>query len=208
VVSAVEQAAWGVEISEESFSGLDEYATVPIAFKVSHVLDVVEDGRGLTLRERQLEGRSYTKDYDATPGEGPRYWAEHFDLSNWGFFAARRGSRWVGGAAVAWRSSGVALLEGRTDLAVLWDIRVAPHARGLGIGTALFRAAEEWASRRGCTQLKVETQNVNVPSCRFYAQQGCALTTVHRGAYQAFPDEVQLLWYKNLAAPDRGPESK
>ena len=58
--------------------------------------------------------------------------------------------------------------------------------------------AEAWASREGARWLKIETQNVNVPACRFYARQGCSLGAAHRFAYPAFPDEVQLLWYKKL----------
>jgi GNAT superfamily N-acetyltransferase len=60
----------------------------------------------------------------------------------------------------------------RSDLAVLWDIRVQPERRGRGVGKALFYASVDWACRRGCRQLKVETQNVNVAACRFYASQG------------------------------------
>jgi GNAT superfamily N-acetyltransferase len=177
---------------------LADYASVPIAFEVTHVLDIVEHSVGFTLTERRLERGAYTKDYDAIPGEGPQHWAERFDISNWGFFAARSDGRRVGGAAVAWRSTDLTLLEGRVDLAVLWDIRVAPEARGLGVGTALFRAAEAWAARHGCRELKVETQNINVRACRFYAQRGCTLRTARPGIYQACPDEIQLLWYKDL----------
>jgi GNAT superfamily N-acetyltransferase len=90
-------------------------------------------------------------------------------------------------------------LEDRTDLAVLWDIRVAEGMRGRGLGTALFRTAEEWAREQRCRQLKVETQNINVPACRFYAKQGCVLGAIHRFAYPDFPEEAQLLWYKQLA---------
>ena len=52
------------------------------------------------------------------------------------------------------------MLGGRDDLAVLWDIRVSPPERGTGVGSALFRAAEDWAGTRGCTWLKIETQNI------------------------------------------------
>lgn len=90
------------------------------------------------------------------------------------------------------------MLEGRTDLAVLWDIRVAPAVRGQGIGTALLRAVEAWAAARGCRQLKAEAQNINVPACRFYAAQGFVLAAAHPGAYPDFPDEIQLLWHKDL----------
>jgi GNAT superfamily N-acetyltransferase len=53
--------------------------------------------------------------------------------------------------------------RGRDDVAVLWDIRVSPRERGRGIGSALFRAAGDWARARGCRWFKIETQNVNVP---------------------------------------------
>jgi GNAT superfamily N-acetyltransferase len=92
------------------------------------------------------------------------------------------------------------MLEGRDDLAVLWDIRVSPEARGRGVGAALFRAAERWAKARGCLHLRVETQNINVAACRFYARQGCVLRAVNRHAYAELPDEIQLLWDKILTA--------
>lgn len=99
---------------------------------------------------------------------------------------------------LAFDTPGVHLLEGRRDLAVLWDLRICPRCRGRGIGRALFAGAERWAAARGCVQLKIETQNINVPACRFYEGRGCELKGIQRGAYPAQPDEVQLLWYKTL----------
>jgi GNAT superfamily N-acetyltransferase len=66
------------------------------------------------------------------------------------------------------------------------------------VGAALFQAAELWARNKGCRQLKVETQNINVPACKFYARQGCVLKTVNRRAYPELPEEAQLLWYKDI----------
>jgi GNAT superfamily N-acetyltransferase len=94
------------------------------------------------------------------------------------------------------------MLEGRGDLAVLWDIRVRPERRGQGIGPALLRGAADWARQRGCTQLKIETQNVNAPACRFYASQGCELGVIHRHAYAGQPHvahETMLIWCLRLA---------
>ena len=104
----------------------------------------------------------------------------------------------MGGAVVAFDTPGLIMLEGRRDLAVLWDIRVDPDHQRRGVGTALFGAAETWSRTRGCRQLKIETQNVNVPACRFYLGQGCVLGGINRFAYREFPEEVQLLWYKDL----------
>lgn len=189
------------EVREEPLASMAEYAVVSIAFEVRRVLDVaVVDGGmgGFTLSERVLDV-PYVKDYDADDG-GPASWRERFDLSSWGFLGARMDGRLVGGAAVAWDTPGVTMLEGRRDMAVLWDIRVAPEVRGTGVGAALFHAAESWAVARGCRWMKVETQNVNVPACRFYARQRCVLGAIHRFAYPELPHEVQLLWYRDLTA--------
>jgi GNAT superfamily N-acetyltransferase len=80
----------------------------------------------------------------------------------------------------------------------LWDIRVAPDIRRNGVGSALLRAAESWAAAKGATSMKVETQNINVPACRFYSRNGYVLRAANPCAYPEFPDEVQLLWYKEL----------
>jgi GNAT superfamily N-acetyltransferase len=190
-----------VEAAADPAAALREYASIPIAFEVRSVLDVAEQDEGsagFLLTERRLDA-PYVKDYDAIPGEHPAGWAERFDVSRWGVIAAWVAGRRVGGAVVAFRTPGLEMLEGRDDLAVLWDIRVAPQARGQGVGSALFRAVEAWARQRGCRQLKVETQNVNVAACRFYARQGFVLTSVHRDAYPGLPGEIQLLWYKSLS---------
>jgi GNAT superfamily N-acetyltransferase len=184
-------------VVEETTADLEDYARIPIAFEVRAVLDVTAAAGGLgglLLTERALD-TPHLKDYDAIPGESPLSWPERFDLSRWGVFAARLGGGRVGGAAVALDAE---LAAGRSDVAVLWDIRVAPDARGHGVGAALFRAAAAWAAARGARRLMAETQNVNVAACRFYARQGCVLGAIHRFAYPSLPHEVQLLWFRDL----------
>ena len=90
------------------------------------------------------------------------------------------------------------MLEARSDLAVLWDIRVRREYRRSGIGSQLLDKCAEWARRKGCSRLKIETQDINVPACRFYAAKGCELRGIHHGMYSELPDEVQFLWYLNL----------
>ena len=189
-----------IEVTEEPITALPDYARIPIVFTVDRVLDVTSrvDGSGdFVLTERHLDV-PYQKDYDAIGGEGPLQWAGRFDLSNWAFFTARIATRRIGGAAVAFDTPGLTMLEGRRDLTVLWDLRVAPDARRQGVGSALFERVEAWARLRGCQQLKIETQNTNMPACRFYERQGCQLRMVHRAAYHDLPEEIQLLWYKDL----------
>ena len=189
-----------VELREEPPSALAEYARVPIAFEVREILAVRAPAQGLDgLRlVAQPVAVPYVKDHDADPTLHPTQWPARFGVSRWGILTAWVAGARAGGAVVAWDSPEVGMLEGRRDLAVLWDLRVAPEVRGRGVGAALFRAAERWAAARGARWLKVETQSVNVPACRFYARQGCTLGAVHRFAYPTLPDEAQLLWYKEL----------
>lgn len=63
---------------------------------------------------------------------------------------------------------------------------------------AAVRSVEAWARERGRRTLKVETQNTNVPACRFYRRMGCALGAIDLFAYAHLPDEVQLMWFKEL----------
>ena len=149
------------------------------------MLDITENREvagKFILTERTLN-LPYVKDYDAIEGERPVDWARRFDVSSWRMFTAHIDDRQVGGAVVAVRTYDLKMLAGRDDLAVIWDIRVSPETRGRGVGTALFRAAENWAGGQSCRYLRVETQNINVAACRFYAAQGCELKAVNRDAY-------------------------
>jgi len=103
-----------IDVAEEPMAALAEYALLPIAFAVDQVMDVTAraDG-GFDLSARSLEV-PYVKDYDAADG-GPLHWSARFDLSNWALFTARAAGSRVGGAAVAFDTPGVTLLEGRRD---------------------------------------------------------------------------------------------
>ena len=190
-----------VDIREEDMALVSEHGRVPIAFTVSRVLDVtVVDGglAGIALSERVVDA-PYVKDHDAIAGEGPTRWATTFDTSNWGLLAAYREGERVGGAVIAFDTPHLSMLRGRRDLAVLWDLRIHPDERRRGTGRVLIGAVEEWARARRCRHLEIETQNVNVAACRFYAAMGCTLAAIDRFAYPEIPDEVQLLWHKDLA---------
>lgn len=175
------------------------YGTVPIAFWVRSIIVVPADGivtPDMPLVEAPIE--PYLKDYDAIPGEGPARWREALDMSRWVVIRAYMERSYVGAAVVAWDTPGIHMLENRADLAVLWDIRVHPDHRGIGVGRRIFDEVERWARDRGCRELKIETQNINVPACRFYASRGCRLRAVNFGVYPDVPDEVQMFWYKGL----------
>jgi GNAT superfamily N-acetyltransferase len=187
-----------VQITEIDSSRLADYASIPCRVRVTSCFapELVQAGLGgILLREVPVE-QPYTKDYDSY-GELPTDWSAKFDISRWGFFLALNGGHPVGAAAVAFGTSG--LLEDRTDLSVLWDIRVKPEVRGAGI--PLFRYAVQWSRARGCNQMKIETQNINVPACCFYQRMGARLGEIRLFGYAAVPavaHEVMLCWYLDL----------
>lgn len=174
-------------IALDASPALDEYASVPIAFEVSEVLDAKDLAGTPSLRRLTVrrEPRPYIKDYPPV------------DLTRCSIFAATEGGRRVGGGAV----------ERRDDLAVLWDIRVAPSARHRGIGTELLREVERWALSNQVSWLEVETQNINIPAYRFYQKNGFSVTEVRADAYPDYPEEVLILLHKRLRGPHRVPDT-
>ncbi len=183
----------------ESTDALHEYGNVSIAFTISSKLQTEAIDRGLggwRLTEVPVDP-PYVKDYDQHKGEGPTRWLR-WDTSNWRVISAFGRDERVGGAVVAWNTAGAHSLEGRDDIAALWDIRVQPEWRGRGIGSRLFEEAVKYARSRDCRRMKIETQNNNVAACRFYASQGCDLRGIRPNAYPDFPEEVELHWYLDL----------
>jgi GNAT superfamily N-acetyltransferase len=191
-----------VEIREEPIAALGEVGGISIAFEVDRVLEVSTPNEGLggiVLTEKSV-AEPYMVDHDVRAGAGPARWAQRFDVSKWGLVFAHLEGKRIGAAVVAFDTRNVFMLEGRRDIAALWDLRVDKEFRGVGVGHRLVGAAETWAEARGCRRLKIETQNVNVTACRFYVRQGYILGSVIRFAYDDAPDETQLLYVKELEA--------
>ena len=186
-------------LRDEVCDDLVGYATTPISFLVDRMLRVeVPASEVEPVQLDEVPCIPHWKDYDKEGGNAPTDWPSRFDTSNWRVFSAWSGKKRLGGIVVVHDSPGIDMLEGRDDVAVLWDVRVHPDARGGGVGRALVRRVEDWAGAKACRELKVETQNVNVPACRFYQSCGFELRHAEAGAYPELPDEVMLLWYKRI----------
>lgn len=193
-----------LRIDRITASDLPAYAAIPTAFAVESVYRVEprDDGlAGLAMVEERV--KPYVKDYDALADEddeGVVGWAAARDVTEWGIFLAMDDDQAVGGVTVAVGVSQHVQTDG-PDEAVLWDIRVRPGRRREGIGARLLDHAADWARNEGLARLRIETQNVNVPACRFYASQGCELGVIHRHGYRGHPSvgqEAMLLWYLTL----------
>jgi GNAT superfamily N-acetyltransferase len=188
-----------LKIIEETPDALPEYEKIPIAFSVESRFRVELEKNGLGgIKLVEEPVAPYVKDYDEHEDYRPTQWTKRFDLSGWGILSAFEGKTRVGGAAIVCRSPEIEMLEGRADLACLWDLRVRPEYRNKGVGHRLFTRALVWSQKRACRVFKVETQNINVPACRFYARQGCRLGVINRFAYPEILEETQLIWYRNV----------
>ncbi|MDD5190613.1 MAG: GNAT family N-acetyltransferase [Dehalococcoidales bacterium] len=187
-----------IEIRRGDLDDLQVYGEIPIAFLVETVYQVKDNGlRGIELFEERVN-KPYVRDHDAARGEGPTRWLKRFDMSNWGIFRAFEDDIAVGGAIVA---PGAHIGDLDKRFAQLFDIRLVPEKRRGGVGALLFNAVIEYIRGQGCEYLKIETQNTNVPGCKFYAEQGCYLGSIDRHAYIGYPElehEVKLVWYYAL----------
>jgi len=170
---------------------LKQYATIPIHYKYNHVYDFArENGEYVkTLREVKLD----FKEYDII--NPPSTWIEKFDLTDWLLITIELNEIIIAGAVIAWKSD--SMLDGRTDLGILWDIRVDPPYRRKLYGTILFQETEKWLLSKNCTELRVETQNINVFSCDFYEKMGCHVDNVIENAYPGL-NEVMVIYSKSL----------
>ena len=185
-------------VKHESPDCLEEYAKVPTRFEVCSVFQFDGDDPQAAGIKEQTAAVPWTKDYDAVAGEQPPFWAKRWDLSEWGILAAYVEGQRVGGCAVANGHADLVNYPVLHSTAVLWDIRIHPAWRGCQIGRQLFEAALQWAREHDCTELVTETQNVNVPACKFYQRQGCRLVSIRPHAYATFPDEIELIWKLQL----------
>lgn len=183
------------EVTKESLS---EYSKIPMIKVVDSIYQLHEINKGLGgIKFEEIKVDYHT--IDLGKEENPLSWIKDFDISNWGFFIAYENERAIGSMTLVYNTPNVNMLSNRKDLTVIWDIRVAPDYKYQGIGTQLFDYAVKWAKKRGCKQLKIETQNNNVYACKFYAKQGCILGEINKYAYYGeYDDEVMLIWYKNI----------
>ena len=185
-----------ISVQQVGSECLSHYALLPMFCEVRSVIDLKSRGGVNELCERPIEN-IFSKNYLAFPEADPLQWCTQFDISDWGFWLALSDNTVVGGAAVARNSRQIRLIGGRADVAALWDIRVAPSQRRQGVGSALFRAAADWAKVNGSRLLRIETQNVNVAACRFYERLGCRLSETDATAYAGrsqVADEVMMIW--------------
>jgi GNAT superfamily N-acetyltransferase len=182
-----------IHLTEEPVGDLRQYAIVASGFESRIMFDAVRTRGGLDIVERQLAA-PYRKSFDDF--EDPI--VRGYDTRNWALISAFAGDERIGGLILAAATPGVTRLEDRPDLAVVWDMRVAPRWRRKTVGTAMLYAARVWAWQHGCRELKAETQNTNEAACRFFSHHGFVLGDAVPVGHPQLPKMMQLVWRKRL----------
>ena len=67
-------------------------------------------------------------------------------------------------------------IHANEPVAMIMALVVSPNARGLGVGRALVRAAEQWATDRGCERLMVTSAEHRADAHAFYPACGMPYT--------------------------------
>ncbi|HXD09851.1 MAG TPA: GNAT family N-acetyltransferase [Anaerolineales bacterium] len=77
------------------------------------------------------------------------------------------------------------------------ELIVDTDFRGKGVGLALMNRAIAWAKQQGFPGVTLETQDNNVPACKFYEKCGFELSGFDIYAYKNLdnPSEIALYWY-------------
>jgi GNAT superfamily N-acetyltransferase len=82
------------------------------------------------------------------------------------------------------------------------DITVGHQYRRYGVGSLLLNCAVDWARKRGCWAIVLETQNINYPAIQFYLRNGLEVWSINQHFYPPgpFAHEVAILMGKWLSA--------
>ncbi|MBQ4558033.1 MAG: GNAT family N-acetyltransferase [Clostridia bacterium] len=185
-----------ITYGELPLENIKEYENISMNYTTNKKYQIkkINNGLGGIIFEL-VDVPEFYKDF----GVKVEHWKEIFDLTNWKFFVAYNAkNELVAGCVVATKTANCRMLEGRDDIAVLWDIRVSNEYKRQGIGQKLFDMAIKWAKDSGFKTFKVECQNTNTSAVKFYHKQGMELCAINEFAYPDYPNEAQLLWYLNL----------
>lgn len=107
----------------------------------------------------------------------------------------------------------VALVDGVVSGAILLDVEewrsivriqdliVDRQSRRYGVGSLLLSCAADWARKRDCWAIVLETQNTNYPAIQFYLRNGLEIWSINQHFYPPGPfgHEVALFMGKRLS---------
>ena len=120
-------------------------------------------GLAYVIFDHQAEGPTWAGAPAPPAAEARASYAEYLADPNVAYFVAERDGEPVGHLA----------LERESEESVYLDIAATvPEARGLGVGSALTRAALGWAWEHGYRRCRTDWRSANLVAARFWRGQG------------------------------------
>ena len=172
------------EIIELNNENLKDVNVTDNAFEVkSRIIPNIEDGIFRYKLEQIV--KSYTKSY----GNDEFDYTTYIDNPEKIVYLAYTGNSPAGQIILRINWNKYAYIE---------DIRVGRDNRRTGIGTRLMEAAVNWAKKGNMPGIMLETQDINVPACKFYESCGFKLGGVDIYLYKGVTpeiNEIALFWY-------------
>ncbi|GHO73434.1 hypothetical protein KSD_12050 [Ktedonobacter sp. SOSP1-85] len=82
------------------------------------------------------------------------------------------------------------------------DVIVGRQYRRYGVGSLLLRCAADWARKRDCWAMVLETQNIDYPAIQFYLHNGLEIWGIQQHSYPpgSSEHEIAILMGKRLAS--------
>jgi GNAT superfamily N-acetyltransferase len=74
-------------------------------------------------------------------------------------------------------------VEEERSVVRIQDLIVDRQSRRYGVGSLLLSCAADWARKRGCWAIILETQNTNYPAIQFYLRNGLEIWSINQHFY-------------------------
>lgn len=172
-------------IIKMAYSNMNDYnKSNESFFVIGRVIPKYEDG--IWSYTEEIFSEQYIKQYDNEDID-----TSYIEDNNKTVYFYYHGGNCIGQIRLQTHWNGYAFIE---------DIAVAKRMRKSGIGTALLHKATKWAKKNNLIGLVLETQDVNLLACRFYAKNNYIIGAVDNMLYANFPtaDEKAVFWYNKF----------
>ena len=83
-------------------------------------------------------------------------------------------------------------IDEERSIARISDLIVGNQYRRYGVGSLLLKCATDWARKRGCWAIVLETQSVNYPAIQLYLRNGMEIWGINQHSYAPGPNEHEI----------------
>lgn len=130
---------------------------------------------------------------DMTREEKVSDWRKILNQKTTDISVIKHKNKFIGGCITVTNSPMCNMQRDDIKNAVLWDLRIHPDFQNCGLGEMLINVAKDYAKKRNCKNLLIETQDNNPKAINFYLKHGARLIETNKNAYQKEINEIQYV---------------